>query len=1074
MKRTTVCALVMFNVAGVATALETRTASATDQVLGGSAAQESRRTGTIAGQVIEAGTLQPLAGAQVSVAGTSIGVVANAEGRFTLVNVPAGAATVQVRLLGYAVGEQTATVRDGETATLDFELTPEAIALDEVVVTALGIEREAYTLGYATQTVDSEDLSPSRSGNWVNTLQGQVAGLSLQTAGSGVIGTTRITLRGENTLDLGRNEALIVVDGIPINNRTSGTGANSYLGDEVPIDYGDGISDLNPDDIESVTVLKGPNAAALYGSRASNGAIIITTKSAPAQQNGIGITYSGGMTFDQITRWPDYQMEYGSGSRTRLELDYYSFTSEDGRTANQSTHSWGLPFEGQPFHQYQPGDSTAVLPWAPRDFIKGFFETGATTHHNLSISNATEWGSFRLSLSNRDNSWIVPNTGTTMNAIDLNARVNITDDLSVNAIGRYINRSSDNLPSVGYGSSSPMYFFTWMNNSVDVNWLRNYWLQEDQLQDNRINPNSDNPFFQSYEQLDTQDRDRLIGTLSVDVTPTADMHLMVRTARDQSEEFRTTIRPMSSVRAPQGMYREQTVTYEDTNTDFLFSYQPTFTGSGFLDELETQLSVGGNYRYTNARDHMITAEDLALPGVYNLGNSAIRPLVDKSAAESKMYSLYSMLSLGRRWWHLDLTARNDWSSTLPEDNNSYFYPSASLSLVPSELFDMGYAIDFAKLRFAISRVGNATDPYRLDKYYSFHDFNGSLSNPNTIPNEDLKPEIVTSYEIGVDLRLIGGRLNLDATAYHSESVNQIIDVPIDPSTGFTSALLNAGQINNRGVELMAGFTPVRTPDFQWQGRLNWATNRSEVIELAEGVDNYVLTSGISNRVFVEARPGEEFGDIYGRGYLRSPDGEIVHDENGYPMLTDEFIVTGNAFPDWTGGFSNQFTYKGVRLNTLFDFRKGGDVYSLTYAALSYSGKLTNTLEGRYDSDITPTGVVQNPDGSYSPNTLQPVNIGYYYDALYGRDNVEANTLDTSFLKLREVSLAFDLPQSWLNRIPAQRATVTLSGRNLYTGSSFGAFDPEAATMNGNTLYPGIETGQFPSTTAYGFNVRLDF
>jgi hypothetical protein len=247
-----------------------------------------------------------------------------------------------------------------------------------------------------------------------------------------------------------------------------------------------------------------------------------------------------------------------------------------------------------------------------------------------------------------------------------------------------------------------------------------------------------------------------------------------------------------------------------------------------------------------------------------------------------------------------------------------------------------------------------------------------------------------------------------------------------------------------------------------------------VIALAEGVDNYILTSGISNRVFVEARPGERFGNIYGRGYLRSPDGQIVHDANGYPMMGDEFILTGNAYPDWTGGFSNQLSYRGIRVNSLFDFRKGGDVYSLTYAALSYSGKLTNSLEGRYDGNITPTGAVQNPDGTYSPNTRQPENIGFYYDALYNRDNVEANTLDTSFLKLREVSVSYDLPESWLRRSGVQHATVSLTGRNLYTWSSFGSFDPEAATLNGSTIFPGIETGQFPSTTAVGFNVQVSF
>ncbi|MQA89497.1 MAG: SusC/RagA family TonB-linked outer membrane protein [Gemmatimonas sp.] len=1032
------------------------------------------QTGTVAGQVIEATTQQPLAGAQVQAVGSSIGALTRDDGRFTLSNVPAGSVTVQAQLIGYTSAESTVTLGAGETVTVNFQLEEAAVALDEVVVTALAIEREAYTLGYATQTVGGDDINVGMSDSWVNGLQGQVAGLNLQSAGSGVMGTTRITLRGENSLNLSRGEALVVVDGVPINGKMTGMGANSYLGSETPIDFGDGISDLNPGDIESVTVLKGPSAAALYGSRASNGAIIITTKTAQAQQ-GLGLTYSGGLMMEEITRWPDYQTEFGSGSRVRLELDYYSFDSEEGREGNQSTHSWGLPFRDQQFHQYQPDTDEAVqLPWQARDFIKGYFETGVAANHNLSLSRAGDLGNFRLSLSQRDNSWIVPNTGSTLNTVDLTTQVNVNDDIRMNASGRYINRKSDNLPSAGYGSESPMYFFTWMNNSIGVDWLKDYWVDEDAVQDNRINPNADNPYFQAYEQLDTQDRSRLIGSLSLELAPTPNSRIILRTARDQSEDFRTTIRPKSSVGFPHGMYREQTVRFEENNSDFLLSYTPPFEGPGLLGEMDATLSVGGNYRDTYSPNHMVTAEELVLPGVYNLGNSAIRPLVSSSSAESKMYSLYSMLSLGRNWWFLDLTARNDWSSTLPTENNSYFYPSASLSVVLSELFDTGSALDFAKLRFGAAQVGNDGDPYRLDKYYSFHDFDGSLSNPGSIPNQNLKPEIVTSYEAGFDTRFFGGHARLDATFYRSESINQILNVPVDASTGFTSALLNAGQIDNTGIELMAAFTPVQTPDFQWNSTVNWATNRSEVVSLSEGVDSYVLRSGIASRVFVEARPGERFGNIYGRGYLRAPNGQIVHNEDGYPMLTDSLMLTGNAYPDWTGGVSNSFRYKGLTLNTLFDFRQGGDLYSLTYAALSYSGKLTNSLEGRYDSNITPTGVVQNADGTYSPNTRQPTNIGYYYDALYSRDNIEANTLDTSFLKLREVSLGFDLPQRWLQGRDIQSATVSITGRNLYTWSSFGSFDPEAATLDGNTVFPGIETGQFPSTTAVGFNVQVSF
>lgn len=1025
---------------------------------------------TVEGTVRDSQSGEALPGVNIIVEGTTSGTTTDPDGYFEL-TVPGLDETLVFTYIGY---DRLEVPLDG-SAELDIQLSPSVVYGDEIMVTALGIEREAYTLGYSTQRVGEDDISTVRSGNWINTLQGQVAGLSIQSAGSGVMGTSRITLRGENTLDMSRNEALIVVDGIPINSRMQGTGANSYLGSDVPVDYGDGISDLNPDDIASINVLKGPSAAALYGSRAANGAIIIETKSPSETQEGIGVTYSSGVTIDRVQRWLDYQTEYGSGSRARLDLDYYSFDEEDGRTYNHSVHTWGLPFEGQTFYQFDP-DSDVAVPrtWEARDFIRGYFRTGVTINNNLSVSRASELGSFRLSLSNRDNEWIIPNTGSSMNSIDLSSSIIVTDFLRVNASGKYTIRQSDNLPSAGYGSQSPMYFFTWNPNSVDVNWLRNYWLEEDVLQDNRVNGNADNPWFQAYEQIDTQDRGRLIGMLSMHITPTENTYFMLRSGLDRYEDFRETIRPLSSVSFPNGMYREQTVNFQEVNTDFLFTYMPSFTASPFWEEFETEITIGGNYRNTQFRNYMITAEELLLPGVYNLGNSAIRPLVSNSLSEGRMVSLYSMLSIGRNWWYLDLTARNDWSSTLPEDNNSYFYPSASLSLVLSELFDMGRLIDFTKLRLSLAQVGNDTDPYRLDKYYSYHSFDGSLTNPGTIPNQNLKPEIITSYEAGFDVRMFGGRLNLDATVYHSESVNQIINVPVDPSSGFTSALLNAGQINNTGVEVMAGFTPIRTPNFQWNTRINWDTNRSEVVSLAEGVDNFVIRAGVSNRVFVEARPGENFGNIYGRGFLRSPDGEIVHDNDGYPMLDDEFMKTGNIFPDWTGGISNRFSYRGLSINTLFDFRKGGDVYSLTYSTHSYSGQLTNSLPGRYDGNIELTGVVMNEDGTYSPNTRQPTNIGWYYNALYERDNVEANTLDTSFIKLREVSIGYDLPPSWLQRFFVQRANISVTGRNLYTWTSFGSFDPETGTLDGNTIFQGIETGQFPSTASYSFNIQLSF
>ena len=1004
---------------------------------------------------------EPLPGVTVYLKGTSVGAITAVDGTYSL-TIPT---SVSGEVIAFSfVGFKTLEVPVNNRTVINVQLEADQQMLKEVVVGALGIEREAYTLGYSVQKVDAEDITEVRSGNWVNSLKGQVAGLNLQSGGTGPASTTRITLRGESGLNFANNEALIVVDGIPVQSRTTGNGANSYLGSDSPVDYGDGVGDINPDDIESVTVLKGPGAAALYGSRAANGAIIITTKSSKVKK-GIGVSYSTGLTLDKITIWPDYQMEYGSGSRTRLNPDYYSFgTTEDGKNT-QSTHTWGPKFEGQQFYQYYPEGERST--WQAQDFIKGYFETGKTVRHNLAVSGAGEMGNVRLSVTNLKNDWIVPNTGYETSNIALKSSLNLNQYMTLNTSANYIKRGSDNLPTAGYGSHSPMYYFMWTNNSVNINWMKDYWEEEDVKQKNGINRNADNPYFQAYEQIDANDKNRLIGMISLDIKPTEDISLMLRTGMDQSSDFRRTIRPKSSVKFPQGMYREQTVDFQEINSDFLASYTPK------IADLETKISIGGNYRNEQARNYRITAEQLVLPGVYNLGNAVTRPLVNNARSERQMYSLYGILNLGSKWWNLDLTARNDWSSTLAQGNNSYFYPSANLSLLMSELMDMGTAVDMVKLRFSASQVGNDTRPYSISKYYSYSSFDASLSNPGTIPTNNLKPEQVTSYETGFDIRLFRGRLNFDATLYHAESRNQIINVPIDPASGYTRFLMNAGQINNTGVEVSAGFVPVKINDFEWRTRVNWAANRGKVIALTEGVDSYIMASGIANRVTVEARPGERVGDIYGRGYLRAPSGEIIF-KNGMPQLTTEIMKVGNAFPDWTGGVFNNFSYKGLKLGVLFDFRKGGDMYSLTYAALSYSGKLTNSLAGRYDRDVIGEGVVDNGDGTYSPNTQQPNNIGYYYDALYSRDNIEKNTLDGSFVKLRELSLGYDLPASLLEKTFIKNATVSVAGRNLVTWSDWPVFDPEAATMDGNTINPGLETGQFPSTTSYSFNIQLSF
>lgn len=1021
---------------------------------------------------------QALPGATVIVKGSTTGATTDADGRYRLAAAPD--ATLLVTFIGYAPQEVPVSGRP----ELNVRLVPDDKQLGEVVVTALGIKREQKALGYATQTVSGESLTNARPNNFAQALSGKVAGLSLVSPGSGPVNSTRISLRGDNSLDPNKNNALIVLDGVPMNSGLTGSGVGSAYGagsgNDVPIDFGNGIADINPDDIASITVLKGASATALYGSRAANGALIITTKSGSRQNKGLGVTVNSNYSVNTVLQWPDYQYEYGQGTGRSFDANgqpYYSYgASADGANTGGTSSAFGPKFDGQYFYQYDPAtqaQSTERLPWVPyKDNIKGFFRTGSTFTNSVALEGGNESSSIRASVTHSKNKWIMPNTGFDRLTAAVSAQHTIAQKLKLATKVNFTNRWSDNLPATGYNNQSLAYFMIFQNPNVPLSaYGASRWKNGlDQI--DQVHPFSsfiDNPYIIAYEMTNAVDTRTTVGNISAtyQFTPTVD--LMVRSGLAATQEEREQRRPYSTANFQRGYYKQQTISQYEVNTDFLLTYhQPK------LGRFDVRTSVGGNVMKRHFRGMDAAVEGLVIPGVYKLTNGISNPALRSTITNRQINSLYALASLSfEDKIFVDLTGRNDWSSTLPVQNNSFFYPSISSSFILNELLPLPTSISLAKLRLSAARVGNDTDPYFTRKYYGASEFPGAGSVSTTLYNKDFKPELTTSYEAGLEYLMFQGRLGADVTVYQNLTRNQILQVPLDPTTGYSAAVMNAGEVRNRGVEVVLRGRPIDAEKFKWNTTLTWARNRNRVLSLAEGlVDQHVIGTGGTATLL--ATVGGTTGDIWGYGFDRAPDGQILYTKDGLPVQPANIKYIGRAFADWKGGFLNEVQYRNFRFSILFDGQYGGLIYSQTHHKMTEQGKLKHTLRGREEGYIVGDGVVLNADGSYSPNTKQVIPAAYYAE-YYRRANIEANSFDASFLKLRETRLDFTVPAQLLTRTKAVRgATIGVYGRDLAMWTKFPIFDPETAALNGGTILPGVEMGQLPSTRTMGVNVTLQF
>lgn len=1023
---------------------------------------------------------EALIGVNVRTKNGNIGTISGADGSY-FIKVPGNNPTLVFSFLGYLVRQ----IPVHETQKLDVQMAPDMKSLNEVVITtALGIKREEKELGYAATVVKGDDLTNAMSNNWTDALSGKVAGLNLVRSNAGPTGSNRIIIRGESNLT-GENEALIVVDGVVINNgsgRRTGIDGETPYGtgsDNMPADYGSGLNDINPEDIESVTVLKGAGAAALYGQRGANGALIITTKSGSSRKKGFGVTFTSNESLEQVNRWPDLQYEYGQG------LDgaaYYSFgASADGSSTSGTSSAYGPKFDGQQFFQYDPvtgAQGTERTPWVPyKTAVKDFFQTGKTFTNGISLDGGNDKTTARFSFTNVNNDWIIPNTGYKRNSVAMSVSTKVNDKLQISSKVNYTNKWSDNLPGSGYGNQSLMYWYIFWQPNASLDWLRDYWVKDQEGRKIKYPFSSypENPFAVVNEFLNSTNRQGITGNVQATYNFTKDLSLQVRTSVDFAYDQRAQERPYDAgAKMPKGSYRTQNIFSMEASSDFLLRYHKRIS-----EDVEISATAGGSTLSNNYNRDETRADSLTFPGIYTFANAA-GPLVTMPySSKYTLNSFYGVLTAGYRdYVFLEFTGRQDWASTLATPNRTgnagFFYPALNLSFIGSEAFKLPEVISFAKLRLSASSVGSGGTAAYLTSYnYTTAGslYNGGLKNPSLLTNPNLQPLRTYTYEAGLNMQFFRNRMGFDFTIYRGNTKAQHLKREVDRASGTSQLLINAGDVKNEGIEVALNATPVAVKEgFRWSTNIVFSANRNRIMSLADS--SVVLRNGPVGGGQIVAKVGGSMGDLYGRGYQRAPDGQIIYDATtGVALLTQEVKYLGNIYAKAKLGFSNDFNYKGFNLHLLFDAQYGGVSHSLTHYKMAEQGKLTKTLPGRYNG-IIGNGVVADADGKFRKNDVIATDIDEYYRSHFGVDNAEGSVFATDYIKFREARLDYTFSKGLVKRLGFQRATVGVYGRDLFIWSPWPMFDPEFGTLYGSDIFGGFEIGQFPSSRSFGFNLVL--
>jgi TonB-linked SusC/RagA family outer membrane protein len=1011
-------------------------------------------TGTVTSSLQGEGAIP---GVTVTVKGTTIGAITDVNGKFS-VTAPQNATTLVFSYIGMKKQE----VGIAGHKVIDVVMEPDLLGLDEVVVTALGIAKDKKALGYSVQDVKGDEITKAKETNVINSLQGRVSGAQI-TASSGAVGaSSRIVIRGVSSLS-GNNQPLFVVDGIPIDNANFGSTGNDGA------NRGNGAADINPDDIETLTVLKGANASALYGSRASAGVIVVTTKKGKKGEK-LSIAISNTTTFETPLKLPDFQNGYGQGNGGQ-----FAYVDGAGGGINDGVdESWGPKLDaGLLIPQFSsPVDENGVrtpTPWISHpNNVKNVFVTGTTVSTNVSLTGGSEKSNFRLSFTDLNQKGMIPFTDFKKKTLSFAATSNPIDKLTFSASGNYVNAFSNNQPGYGYIAGNIMQQFTWTGRQVDYTLLRDKQRNADGSIFNWNHNYHNNPYMTLKEDLNKLRRDRFYGNAMVKYEFTPWLSAYIRSGGDIYQNFTSTQKFVEDMDYPTGYYSETVNLFREINSDFLVTFD-----KNIAPDLNFTLNLGGNRMDRITQQNVGTAPELAVPGVYNVANSAVTPTTSNRYTSKRINSLYAFGQIAyKNELFLEYSVRNDWSSTLPKNNNSYLYPAVSLSGVLTDIFKVESKIlSFAKVRGSWAQVGGDTDPYSLEPTVAFGSgWNAStkllnLGVPDLLPNAELKPQKNGSIEFGGDFRFFMDRIRLDLTYYNQKSVNQIVNIPISAASGYTSKTINAGEIDNRGVEVLLALTPIKTKDFRWDVTFNYAKNKNKVVSLAEGIEQFTLGSYWSMQVL--AVPGGAYGVLWGYDFKRDPNGNVIF-TNGLPSQGD-LKALGNTTPDWLGGMLNEFSYKGFNASVLIDTKQGGDIYSMTTTWGRYSGALKETLIGR-EGGIVGNGVMSDGEGGYVPNTIV-ASAEAFNKASYVSDIGYTSVFDASYIKLREIKFGYTFKNT--PKFPVKDLNVSFVARNVaILSANVPHIDPETAFSSGNVQ--GLEYGQLPSARSLGFSIGCKF
>ena len=1060
----------------------------------------------VTGVVISADDGQPVIGASVVVKGaTGTGTATDIDGKFTL-TVPANATHLIVSYIGMITQEVSVS------ANMRITLHPDMQQLDEVVVTALGISRDRKSLGYAVQQVEGEELSKIRTGNVINSLSGRVAGVQIMSSSGQLGGGAKINIRGNTSL-FGNNQPLFVVDGIPISNDDFSTGGGTRAG----YNQGNLAGDISPDDIASMNVLKGASATAIYGSRGANGVVVITTKkgSMTTGKKAFGISVNSSVTFDKVGIMPKYQKLYGGGSGPLKEITI------DGKTYNYPDlsvdESWGpkydpnvLALSWNSFNEWDKANYLVPKPWVyPANDYTTYFKTGIAYNNSIQVAGGGENHTYRLSYSNLSQTGLLENSKLKRNNISFSATAKMNDHLESFFTANYVNTSATGRPEVGYGNNNTTKtMFQWTQTQLDYKEMRKYknpdgtqrsWNRR--AYNNATPMYADNPYWTLYENYESDTRDRFYGTGGLILKIIDGLKLTGRMGIDSwvyNVESRTA--PGSTYQSFYTMTKRVNI---ESNLDLFLNFNKRFADNQLGVSAMAGISQWNkNYSYTGGT----TVNGLIVPGVYNLNNSVAKATAYDLKQLKRINSVYGNATVDwKMLLYLDFTARNDWSSTLPSNNNSYFYPSVSLSFIMTELetFKNLNWLNFAKLRAGYAQVGNDTDPYRLQNYFAFETPFGSdnrFSISTQLQNPNLRPEMTKSWEVGLETYLFNNKLGIDFAYYEKRSIDQIIPATVSNVTGYSSRYINTGEISNKGFEVTINATPVKTRSgFTWDTQFNLATLQSKVVSIAEDIKWLELNNnGFS--VYTGAYVGQTYPVIYGKDFVYGPKGEKMVGTNGRYLRGTDNVPLGKVTPDFTAGFSNTFTYKGVDLTVLFDMQMGGHIYYLTNKYGFYSGLLEETA--RQTNVPGKTGNVRE-DGWLFPgvygkavfNKSTRLYEGKYIDAsgkevtspvanekpvageIYGYVNGGGGpdalcVFKSDYIKLREIRMGYTIPNKLTGAIKDIR--ISVFGRNLATFMRDNQhFDPEYIQMAGSNAQ-GLEGGYIPTTRSYGISLGFNF